>query len=386
MNRIKVVFFRNARGISDVTGAESYLISLMEGFSSVGVDALLVAAIRPGQDDSPWLVEVKRRRLKFETIVVDSRYSLADFWQLRRHVRHFGGEVIHSLDHRSDVVGAIAARSLGCPHIASFFGWTNFTQSSLKGKIYAIVDRLVQSKVDRLITDSAYMAQFAGGAGKHSKAAVVPNGIDIDRFDPDTPAIGMREKLFGSGSGPIIGMLGRIHPNKGQLDFVEIAATLHRQRPTCRFLIIGDAPPGHEQYKREVLDKIVDKELEGIVALTNVPSEDVPQTFAMMDILMAPSYIESFSFSMLEGMSMALPLVASDVGGAREMVEDGSSGYLVNAGDVDGFSDIVKLLIDSEELRRKVGLAARTRVEKLFTRRVMAESTAKVYRSVLERS
>lgn len=381
---LRVIYFRNARGISDVTGAESYAFTLLRALDPALVRGRLLAAIRPGQERAPWVVEARRRDLPLDLVEVDSKFGMEDLKALRAMIRRWGADVVHSLDHRADIVGLAAARLERIAVVNAFFGWTNFSGRFSRGTLYVAADRVAQSLADAVITDSGYMARSAAGRGRGSPVAVVHNGVDVARFDPDRVRPTHRARFFGSDEHFVFGMVGRVHPNKGQLEFLQMAAELAPHHPQARFLIVGAAPPGFEGYHAEVAARIDALGLRDKALLTNVASAEIPATVAGIDVLVAPSYVESFSYSLLEAMSMRRPVLVTDVGGNREMMEDGVSGLIVPAVDVPALVERARRLLTDADLRQRLGQAARERVLARFTLAEMARRTTAIYNEVLQ--
>jgi glycosyltransferase involved in cell wall biosynthesis len=381
---LRVVYFRNARGISDVTGAESYVFTLLRALDPSQVQGRLLAAIRQGQANSPWVLEARRRGLPLELVEVSSKFGVNDLMALRRLVRDWDADLVHSLDHRADIVGLLAARLERVAMVISFFGWTNFSGRLSRGTLYAWADRIAQARADAVITDSAHMAHFAADSGQRLPLAVVHNGVDVARFDPDADHADIRQRFFGRSDVFVFGMVGRVHPNKGQLEFLQFAHEMAGRHPNARFLIVGAAPPGFEGYHAKVASCIDAFGLTGRALLTNVPSVEIPSTVHSIDVLVAPSYIESFSYSLLEAMSMRCPVIATDVGGNREMMVDGESGLIVPAVDVPALVNAAERLLADAGLRARLGRAARERVLQRFTLSEMAHRTIAIYKEVLQ--
>ena len=381
---IRVMYFRNARGISDVTGAESYVFALLQALDPREVRGTLLAAVRPGMTQTPWIVEAKRRGLPLELIEVGSKFGLQDYQCLRERIRSVGADIVHTLDHRADIVGTLAARREKCAVINAFFGWTNFSGRFSRGALYAWLDRRAQARADAVITDSGYMASFAGAGDRRSPVVVVHNGVDIARFQPDTPLPDLRQRFFGRSDVFVFGVVGRVHPNKGQVEFLHAARELAGRHPQVRFLIIGDAPPGWEAYRAEVAKAITDLGLSDRALLTNVASAEIPAVLASVDVLVSPSFVESFSYSLLEAMSMRRAIIATDVGGNREMMIDRESGVIIPAGDISALVREADTLLADAAKRERLGTNARLRVEEHFTLQCMAERTCAIYRELLQ--
>jgi glycosyltransferase involved in cell wall biosynthesis len=157
---------------------------------------------------------------------------------------------------------------------------------------------------------------------------------------------------------------------KGQTYLLEAVALL-KDLPALKFLIAGDPFVGQEEVYKEVVDRIEKDELRERVVLSPFRSEPA-SLYASLDIYVLPSILpESFGLVVLEAMAARKPVVATELGGSREMVVDGETGYLVPADDAAVLADRLRRLAASPEVRREMGAAGRRRAERLFTRERM---------------
>ena len=384
MKPARVLYVRNFRGITDITGAETYLFSLLQGLDRKRYEPLLACITNPAQPEQQWLTELKRRNLPFVTVPIRHRASIHDLVEIRKLILRFDADLVHSLDHRADIVAMAAARLTGKAALASFFGWTNWDENCRKGRLYAWLDRKFLKRADAMIVDSAHIAthmQWPQGEG--APLAVIPNGVDARRFDPDRVTDNLKEQFFHDPNVIVLGMVGRVHPNKGQLDFIQAAASLAAGQPRLRFLVIGDAPLGFEDYYREINDRIASLGLQDRALVTNVPSAQIPVVMNSIDLLLAPSYQESFSYTLLEAMAMETPVIASNAGGTPEMISDGENGLLVPPGDPQALAQAADRLLSDASLSSRMGKKARQIILKDWSIDIMADRTMRVYEEVL---
>lgn len=385
MKQLRVLYVRNARGITDLTGGETYLLSLFSGLDPRHCKCLLACISDPRNGETRWLRELKQRNLPFVDIPVGSPISIKDVVEVTKLAREFEADIIHSIDHRADIVAVLAARMTGRAAIASFFGWTNWEAGSTRGMLYPWLDRRALRYADAIISDSAFIGRLVDQGPGGPPLIVVPQGVDLRNFDPDSTSESLKRRFFDEDGIQLLGMIGRIHPNKGQLDFVRAAALLQESHPSARFVILGEAPAGYADYRSKVEALIREKKLENIVRITNVLREEVPAALASMDVVLAPSYIESFSFVLLESMAMRKPVVATRVGGNPEMIKDGELNELVPAGDWEALALAAGALLDDPERRELLGRLGRRKIETELNLSVMSERTLSVYREVLDR-
>ena len=382
MKQLRVLYLRNCRGITDVTGGETYLMSLIPSLADLGCESTLACTVDPHHGETPWLKEAKRLCLPLVTIPVGSLFSCDDVFTTVRLIRERRADIIHTLDHRSDLVGAIAAKITGRPVVATFMGWTNFPAGSARARLYPAVNRLAHKYCDAVISDSGTMAAQVNQGKGGPPVLVIHGGVDLTRFTTDVRA-DFRSKWFDDPHVKILGMAGRIHPVKGQLEFLQAAATILGRHPQCRFVIVGEVPPRYEGYKQTLMRFIDEHGLQSRVVLTRADKEQMPAVMASFDILVAPSFTESFSFTLIEGMAMEKAVVTTDVGGTHEMIAHGETGVLLQPGDVVGLTQALLGLIDDPEKASALGRRAKEHVRRELNVNVMASRTLNVYKEVV---
>ena len=382
MTAVRVLHLRNCRGITDVTGSETYLMSLVPGLSAKGCESLLVCVVDPSHGETPWLKEAKRVGLPLVTIPVGNLFSPRDLLQVVGLIRQFNADIVHTHDHRADIIGAIAARITGRPLVATFMGWTNFPAGSIRAAIYPRLNRMAHRYFDAVISDSATMAERVDQGRKGPPVLVIHGGVDL-RYFTAAGRTDLRSKWFHDQAVIVLGMVGRIHPVKGQREFLKAAASLSKRDPRCRFVIVGEAPPGYESYKQELLQFIEQEEMQHLVLMTKVSKEEVPDVMASFDIVVAPSFAESFSFTLIEGMAMAKPVVTTDVGGTHEMITHDDTGILLQPGDVEGLTQTLSALINNPEMASGLGRRARAHVIRELNVDVMSARTLNVYKEII---
>jgi len=347
-------------------------------------DFRLICLTNPSMGETSWLKQLKREKLPFETIPIPHKASIKDLLAIPRRIREWGADIVHTMDHRSDVVGMVAGRLTGRPSVAWFAGWTNWTDASAKGQLYAWADRNALKRMNAIIVDSAFLARKMD-LGAHAPPIVaIPNGVNLERFDPDRVAISPEIGFSRDSDSIIFGIVGRVHPNKGQLDFVRAAAELIKTYPSCRFVICGSAPAGFEDYQRQVVELIAAKGLNDVFRVMAVPASEVANVVAGIDIILAPCHTESCSFAILEGMAMRKPVVAARAGGNPDMIEDGETGTLVEPHSWQALVDGATPLIQDQALRARIGENARREIEKRYSIEAMGSRTAGFYEAVIE--
>ena len=220
------------------------------------------------------------------------------------------------------------------------------------------------------------------GLGLHH-IQVVPNGIKMPtprRSDEPSP---IREEFKIDAKCPLIAVVARLVRTKGLEYFLEAAASIASRYPSVRFLIVGESkiePP----CRRELEQRAKNLNLTGHLFFTG-QRNDVPQIMREIDISVLPSLSESFSNTLLESMANGLPVVATSVGGNPEVITDGDNGILVPPADATALSRGMAQLLDSPDLARRLGLAAREKVAKEYSLDCLLRRTEDLYVTLLER-
>lgn len=384
MKPIRVLIIRNCRGITGMTGGETYLLSLLKGFDPKKVRCLLVCIVNPALGETTWLKELKQTGFEYVTVPIGNPFNLRDVFAVCALIKTYQADVIHALDHRSDLIGILSARLTGRPVIASFLGWVNFAKGSWRATVYPWIDRMILRRLDAVITDSVAIGTELRMGTQDPPVVAIRNGIDTAWFDPARTLAPSSVSDFAAGGDYVYGMVGRIHPVKNHLNFLTAARAILDRYPRSRFVIVGTVLPGFESYRQTLLDFIATHNLASAVVMAHVSLSEIPAVFAALDVLVAPSFAESFSFTMLEGMAMAKPVVASDVGGASEMITDGQTGYLVPVGDVAVLTETLLRLRENSQSVKEVGLCARQKILNDLGIEAMAAKTCQVYQKLIE--
>jgi glycosyltransferase involved in cell wall biosynthesis len=174
--------------------------------------------------------------------------------------------------------------------------------------------------------------------------------------DPDPPE---QAPPWPTGNGPVVGFVGRIEPRKGPLDLARAAPAIRRAHPGAHVVLVGDDPYGTApDYTRAVLES---GQLEHYGW-----SDNAPGLMRHLDVLVLPSHQEPFGTVLAEAMAVGTPVVASDVGGLREVVRDGVTGRLVPPGRPDQLAAAVDEVLAR---RDEMGTAAREHARRFYVDR-----------------
>ena len=229
------------------------------------------------------------------------------------------------------------------------------------------IGRVILRRSDAVIAVSQAVGDhIAKGMKYRERLHVIPNGVDLTRFRPTPHA-----------EGPVrVMVVGRLIFNKGPQFVVEAAPKVLARYPDTRFVFVGDGPM-EEELRAEVLRSGIGGNVEFLGH-----RDDIPELLAAGSMAVRASLSEGLPLVALEAMAAGLPVIATDVGGTREVVDDGMTGYLLQPNDVEGLVDRICRLVGDAQLRSAMGERGRALVEQGYDWSRIAERTAEVYRMV----
>ena len=350
-------------------GLELHLLTLADHLRSRG--HRVIVAGQPGK-----FVLSRAHALGLETFeaTVKRQSDWTDFGRLRAFFQREKVDIIHAHTQDDALVPAAAARLAGVP--ASFLTWhlpIPF-QDRRKGRlILALLHKRLIA-----ISGSVRDMHLRNGIAPH-RMGVIHHGTDVEAFralTADLPAL--RASLGLAPDDVVLGIIGRVAPEKGHNDLLEAMRLLADRHPCLRLVVVGDGSD-MANLRREVSGKGLGKR----VVFAGF-RDDVNNVMAALDIVAVPSvWPEPCSAAIQQGMALGKPVVASRVGGTPEMVADGETGFLVPPSDPAALAGAISRLTDAPEERRKMGEGGRARVEAKFSLCRMVDEVEALYRCAL---
>ena len=275
-------------------------------------------------------------------------------------------DLVHSHYWLSGPVGIALGEAWDRPHVATFHTLAEVKRQARSGLEDPIerseIERLVAAKTDAIVVSDGHERDFLARLYKAApeKVAVVPGGVDIELFHPRNKEEARTH--LGLNGDKVILCVGRLDPLKGVDLALASTALLEDRNHVMVILVGGDLEMDPEvQRLSELADALGMSDhvrFEGAV-----PHEDLPWYYSAADLLMVPSYYESFGLVALEAMACGTPVVAARVGGLPSLVKDGETGYLVPWHCPEPFAERLEVLLAHDDLRDTVGKAAYHRAQ-----------------------
>lgn len=304
--------------------------------------------------------------------------DLLALWRLSRLLRQERPAIVHTHTSKAGVLGRLAARAAAVPTVVHtphghvFYG--HFGR--LWSWVFLQLERALSRVTDWLIglTEAERRDHLERGVGSPERFAVIPSGIDLERFRrAREPRVG--PELLGCPPGSIVvGSIGWLTNVKGHRVLVDAAAAVKRACPALHVVLIGSGD------QREALERQA-REL-GISDAVHLLGhrEDVERCLAGFDCFVLPSFNEGMGRALVEAMASGLPVIASRVGGIPALIDDGINGLLVPAGDSGALAHAISLVIRDPERAVQLGRRAKAGIGSTFGIQAMVHAVEAVYR------
>ena len=306
--------------------------------------------------------------------------------KMRDYFRRQKPDIVHTHTSKAGVVGRVAARLAGVPNIIhTVHGFPFYPGMSwLKYQVYKQIEKWAAGLTDIMLSQSEEDVVTASKLGiKPSRGDLIHigNGIDLSEFAPGNYSsqqrFEIRKRLEIGESDPVITMIGRINREKGYHDLVK-ALQLLRDMP-WRALFIG----ADEGFLDKIIHQINDCGLQERIQILGQRG-DIADLLAATDIYVLPSYREGLPRSLIEAQAMALPCVATDIRGCREVIVEGVTGFLVAPGDSKSLGEALGKLLLDPELRLQMGREGRRRARMCFDEVEVGRKVMAIYDEALK--
>lgn len=299
-------------------------------------------------------------------------------FRLYRLIRKLQPDIVHTGNLDGDFHGVVAARLGRVPVVIT---------EAIGGTVGR---KMLTRKLDRIISMFADCVLAVSSAVKNDicekeevdkdKVIVTHNPLDISGFDDQKIDFSLRERYGIKNNEIVIGIVARLEVFKAHRYLIQSISQLVSQGvDRIRLLIVGDGP-----LQQELRQCVADEGIEEKVVFTGMV-EDVASHLRLMDIFAHPSLWEPFGISILEAMYMGLPVVSTAVGGVPDYIDSGRNGLLVPPADSRALAAAIKKLVDSAELRRKLGNNAKNAVVERFLPEAYVHRLESIYEELMTR-
>jgi D-inositol-3-phosphate glycosyltransferase len=391
-------------GIGDAGGMNIYVLESAQRMAAMGVSVDIFT--RRTDSAQPDIVEISpgvrvrhfdcgHGTLTKEQLPIHISGLSQEFARIMRTENY---DVIHSHYWLSGKVAMPAAKELGIPLVHTMHTMARVKNLNLaEGETPEPMIR-VQGETQVVAAANALIANTdAEGASLVSLYDACPDivhvvspGVDLFTFTPGESRSTAREMVGLPQDALVVSFVGRIQPHKGPEVLIRATSELVKHSPLLRHKLIVNVVGGASGANTEEVDRL--KELATWLGIDDVvrfappvPREDLPQWYRAADLVVVPSYSESFGLVALEAQACGTPVVATAVGGLRTAVADGISGVLVDGHDPKAWSSVISRLLQEPQRRVLLSMGAIEHASH-FGWDVTARGTLDIYDQVISQA
>lgn len=313
---------------------------------------------------------------KLNLILLKQRFTFDPLilLQVRNIISENNINIIQTHGYKPGVIGFFMSKLYRIPWVGFAHGYIDVGK---KLKLYNRLDKMILKYADRVVTVSDSMKRLLADAGvSENKIRVIYNAIAQADATPSASAESIRDCYGIKNVHKIIGVVGRLSPEKGQVIFLKAFQKAVKMHPEAKALIVGDGPDKgmlEEYCKRNGID---DK-----VVFTGY-QEDVANFYQVFDILALPSFTEGLPNAVLEAMLFGVPVIATSVGGVPEVINN-SNGILVPPDNYELLADKMIKLLQDDGLRKSLGMKGRESLYPRFSPLYRASQILDLYKELL---
>lgn len=335
-------------------------------------------------EECPFVNKIRNSGIRIEYIPVRKIYSFEAFIQaskLMKFIKSNNTDIVQAFHFKSDTYGVLVSRLAGVKKIIS----SKRDLGDLKKKRQVLLNKLMNPYIDHFIVAcnsvGEVVRKIEGVESK--KMTTIYNGVNLRRFDLDrrSDVTSLKKELDIHDGTFVIGSIAYFRPEKAYHIFFEAIEKIKNSIENWAVLILGDGPL-EEYFKSFCKERKLDRNVRFMGSVL-----DVPRYISLMDIIcLVPNKNEGFSNAILEGMAMKKPIIATDVGGNAESVQDGETGFIIPSNDSEELSNAILKLFNDVNLRNRMGEKGRERIEKHFVLDGMIRKMEHLYLKLYQES
>jgi glycosyltransferase involved in cell wall biosynthesis len=370
MERLRILYTVNRM---DIGGSQTHLLQVLRLLDRHQFEPMLCclssegALLETARETGATVVGVGLGRLK-------SPAAVGAVLRLTGFMRRARIDIVHNYLLRANVAGTLAARMARVPLVLN----SKRGCHEMRGLELAAV-RLSNRLADCVTANAEAVRRFVhdNEGCPLEKMVVIPSGIDTDRFAPLAPA-DYKARLGVAPDRKVVGIVTRMRVRKGVEEFLRAMAMVRERRPEACAVVVGEV-----DLDASLRAMVQELGLDGHLHLLGRRS-DMAEVLSAFDLFVLSSHDEGMSNAILEAMAMQRPVVATDVGGTNEVVQDGRTGVLVPAKDPAALAQGILRVLDNAQEATVMGERGRAIAVERFSARAMVRQMEELYMQLLE--
>lgn len=339
MSRIKIFYLTTS---PQIAGAEKMLYELVTRLDKSKFES--VVWVLKSEKDGLLLEHLRKQGIEAHTVDMTSKWQIHKLVHLYKNIKTFKPDILQSYLFFDNIIGRVLGRLAGVPIIVS--GQRNVDIQ--QGVIRKWIDRRTSPLTDYVISNTkAGMNLTIKNLGlAKERVYAISNGVEADKVNSHKLDI---SHLIGKkipNDTFIVGSISFMIEQKGLSDLIKAAKEVFKTHPHVKFVLIGDGPIKNNLEKsiQDLKDKIF------LVGHKENAADYIP----LFDCLVLPSLWEGMPNVVMEAMAQNIPVVATNVGGVPELIEDGKNGFIVKSGDINSLVNGLKKMIRLSPTERQV--------------------------------
>lgn len=387
--KIKVVRIINRFNI----GGPTFNATFLTRFLGDEFETTLIGGIPDdGEKDSLHILE----EYGVEPIVISDiqrKLSLSNdlkaYKKIKRILQEVQPDIVHTHASKAGFLGRAAAISLNIPVVVHTFHGHVFHSyfGTIKTQLFKQIERYLAKRSTGIIAISELQKQELVAIHKiapASKIQVIPLGFDLEKFveDKTEKRQQIRKQYQLQENEVAIAIIGRLAPIKDHFYFLNIIEGLLKKTKTpVKIFIVGDGTESEAIQRR--VDEI-NKSYPGVILMTSWVL-DIATFNQGMDVICLTSKNEGTPVSIIEAQAAGVPVISTDVGGVRDIFEDGKSGFIIKRGDIETYIEKLRLLVEDSALRQNFSNFGQQSVLDKFSYHRLVKDMSSYYKSLLKR-
>lgn len=309
--------------------------------------------------------------------IKDNSFSFDDIKTLKKQIKEINPDLVHT---HGALSGRVAAKRAGKPVV-----FTRHSVFEVNPKLKKGIGRFLNKRINEHYADAIIAVTEAAKKnltdGGISPELIIPmdNGVDPVKRRSDGEVAAFKNKWNIGDDDFVMAIMARLEVYKGHLLLVEAAADLAAEGRKFKLIIAGTGT-----FEAELKQQVAEKGLQDYIIFLGFTKE-VPLILSAIDVQMNASYgTEASSIALLEGLSMGVPVIASDYGGNPYSIDDGEDGLLFKSRNARDLAAKIRLMMDDSAFRGRLGRQAKEIYLRRFTGEIYARNVEAVYKKVLE--
>lgn len=390
MGKIKVLRIINRFNI----GGPTYNATFLTSFIGDEYETLLVGGLpEDDESDSLYILEkygVKPTLIKEMVRKPNFKSDKEAYKKLKQIIRDFQPDIVHTHASKAGALGRKAAFSCKVPIVVHTFHGHVFHSyfGKIKTTIFKTIERSLARKSDAIIAISDIQKNELTDIHricKKEKVEVVPLGFDLQPFHDKriTERENTREKFCIADDEVAVAIVGRLAPIKNHDYFLDVIDTIFsKTTKKIRCFIVGDG--SEREHIESRVETINAKTKTSSIEMTSWIS-DIGTFNAGMDVICLTSKNEGTPVSLIEAQAAGIPIVTTEVGGVRDIVQDGKTGFVIPVDNQDLFIERLLELVENEKKREKMSQNGWVYVQEKFHYKTLAKNMDQLYRKLIDK-